>query len=401
MTRVVVIGAGPAGLTAAYLLSKNGVPVTVLEADPTYVGGLSRTVEYKGFSFDVGGHRFFSKSSAVEDLWTEILPHDLLERPRASRILYRGKFYAYPLKALQALANLGVVESTLCLLSYLKAKIAPVANPTNFEDWVTNNFGARLYRIFFKTYTEKVWGMSCREISADWAAQRIKGLSLRSALQHALAPKAKSVDRTKVIKTLIDSFRYPRKGPGMMWDAAAAKTRAQGGQVLLGHRVVAVKTVSGTFSVEAETGDGARKTFTADHVISSAPIREIFAELAPPPSAEAARAAQALSYRDFITVALILRERNLFDDNWIYVHDPGVSVGRVQNFKSWSPEMVPDPGKAGYGLEYFCFEGDGMWTMRDQDLVALEFVLQQKLPLTVEQMRDPAFSLVDYIRTRR
>jgi len=262
---------------------------------------------------------------------------------------------------------------TICekLLSYLKAKVSPVENPTNFEDWVTNNFGARLYRIFFKTYTEKVWGMSCREISADWAAQRIKGLSLRSALQHALAPKAKSVDRTKVIKTLIDSFRYPRKGPGMMWDAAAAKTRAQGGQVLLGHRVKRIRRNTETWMVEAETPDRTSATFTADHVISSAPIREIFAEIAPPPSAEAARAARALSYRDFITVALILRERNLFDDNWIYVHDPNVKVGRVQNFKSWSPEMVPDPGKAGYGLEYFCFEGDGMWTMRDQDLVAL------------------------------
>ena len=371
MTRVVVIGAGPAGLTAAYLLSKRGVPVTVLEADPEYVGGLSRTVQYKGYFFDIGGHRFFSKSSAVEDLWTEILPDDLLQRPRASRILYRGRFYSYPLKAFEALRNLGIVESALCMLSYLKAKVSPIENPTNFEDWVTNNFGARLYRIFFKTYTEKVWGMSCREISADWAAQRIKGLSLRSAIQHALAPKPKSVDRTKVIKTLIDSFRYPRKGPGMMWDAAAEKTRAQGGRVLLGHRVVAVKMGSGTFSVEAETADGTRETFIAEHVISSAPIREIFAELDPKPSPEAATAARSLSYRDFITVALILRERNLFDDNWIYIHDPGVKVGRVQNFKSWSPQMVPDPSMACFGLEYFCFEGDGMWTMADEELVAL------------------------------
>jgi protoporphyrinogen oxidase len=369
--RVVVIGAGPAGLTAAYLLSKRGTPVTVLESDPTYVGGLSRTVSYKGFSFDIGGHRFFSKASAVEDLWTEILPNDLLQRPRASRILYRGKFYSYPLKAFEALANLGIVESTLCLLSYLGAKISPVANPTNFEDWVSNNFGSRLYRIFFKTYTEKVWGMSCREISADWAAQRIKGLSLRSAIQHALAPRPKTVDRTRVIKTLIDSFRYPRKGPGMMWDAAAAKTKAAGGQVLLGHRVLGVEKGSGTFSVEAERPDGSRATFTAEHVISSAPIRELFAGISPAPSPEAKRAAEALSYRDFITVALILRERNLFDDNWIYIHDPGVKVGRVQNFKSWSPEMVPDPAMACFGLEYFCFEGDGMWNSPDKNLIAL------------------------------
>ena len=369
--RVVVIGAGPAGLTAAYLLSKRGVPVTVLESDPTYVGGLSRTVQYKGFSFDIGGHRFFSKSSAVEELWTEILPNDLLQRPRASRILYRGKFYSYPLKAFEALRNLGIVESTLCLLSYLGARISPVANPTNFEDWVSNNFGSRLYRIFFKTYTEKVWGMSCREISADWAAQRIKGLSLRSAIQHALAPRPRTVDRTKVIKTLIDSFRYPRKGPGMMWDAAAAKTRAAGGEVLLGHKVTRVRKNDDGFAVEAERTDGSTVTFSAEHVISSAPIRELFAEIEPKPSPEAARGAQALAYRDFITVALILRERNLFDDNWIYIHDPGVRVGRVQNFKSWSPEMVPDPAMACFGLEYFCFEGDGMWTMRDEDLIAL------------------------------
>ena len=372
MTRVVVIGAGPAGLTAAYLLSKRGVPVTVLEADPEYVGGLSRTVQYKGYFFDIGGHRFFSKSSAVEDLWTEILPDDLLQRPRASRILYRGRFYSYPLKAFEALRNLGIVESALCMLSYLKAKVSPIENPTNFEDWVTNNFGARLYRIFFKTYTEKVWGMSCREISADWAAQRIKGLSLSTAIKNALLPpKKEKGDRKEVIKTLIDSFRYPRKGPGMMWDAAAEKTRAQGGRVLLGHRVVALKKGSGTFSVEAETADGTRETFIAEHVISSAPIREIFAELDPKPSPEAATAARSLSYRDFITVALILRERNLFDDNWIYIHDPGVKVGRVQNFKSWSPQMVPDPSMACFGLEYFCFEGDGMWTMADEELVAL------------------------------
>ena len=382
MTRVVVIGAGPAGLTAAYLLSKRGIPVTVLEADPAYVGGLSRTVQYKGYSFDVGGHRFFSKSSAVEDLWTEILPNDLLQRPRASRILYRGKFYSYPLKALEALKNLGIVESTLCMLSYLRAKASPIKNPTNFEDWVTNNFGARLYRIFFKTYTEKVWGMSCREISADWAAQRIKGLSLSSAIQHALSPPPKNVDRKKVIKTLIDSFRYPRKGPGMMWDAAAEKTRAQGGRVLLGHRVTRVRrNDDDTWTVEARAEGGTTSTFTADHVISSAPIRELFAEISPPPSAEAARAAEALSYRDFITVALILRERNLFDDNWIYIHDPGVKVGRVQNFKSWSPMMVPDPRMACFGLEYFCFEGDGMWTMPDKDLVALATRELRKLGL--------------------
>ena len=370
--RVVVIGAGPAGLTASYLLSKRGIPVVVLEEDPIHVGGISRTVNYKQFHFDIGGHRFFSKSQAVEDLWTEILPDDLLDRPRSSRILYRGKFYAYPLKPLQALANLGVAESLLCLASYLRARAFPVPDPKNFEDWVSNQFGERLYSIFFKTYTEKVWGMSCREISADWAAQRIKGLSLTTAVLHALAPRG-GKDRTQVIKTLIDSFRYPRRGPGMMWKAAAVKTRAAGGEVHLGHKVVGIARdeATGVWTVSAERRDGSRATFQGEHVISSAPIREVCASLDPAPRPEAAEAAAALRYRDFITVALILDEKNRIGDNWIYIHDPGVRVGRVQNFKSWSPEMVPDPALACYGLEYFCFEGDGVWTSPDADLLAL------------------------------
>ena len=237
-TKVAIIGAGPAGLTAAYLLSKNNVAVTVLEADPIYVGGISRTATYKGFHFDIGGHRFFSKSKAVEDFWTEILPNDMLVRPRSSRIYYNGKFFAYPLRAFEALIKLGVLRSTLCLLSYLKAKLFPVRKPDNFEDWVSNQFGKRLFKTFFKSYTEKVWGMSCKEISADWAAQRIKGLSLGSAIKNALFPQRYNGDRSHVIKTLINSFRYPRKGPGMMWEACTEKTRAMGGKVEMGCKVV-------------------------------------------------------------------------------------------------------------------------------------------------------------------
>ena len=213
-TTVAIIGAGPAGLTAAYLLSKNEVDVTVLEADPVYVGGISRTATYKGFHFDIGGHRFFSKSKAVEDLWAEILPNDMLERPRSSRIFYGGKFFAYPLKAFEALTKLGVGKSILCVLSWLKARLFPVRDPNNFEDWVSNQFGKRLFNTFFKSYTEKVWGMSCKDISADWAAQRIKGLSLGSAIKNALLPQRQPKDKTKVIKTLINSFKYPRKVRG-------------------------------------------------------------------------------------------------------------------------------------------------------------------------------------------
>src|SRR3984885_567216 len=225
-TSVAIIGAGPPGLTARYLLSKENVPVTILEADPVYGGGIGRTAKYKGYHFDIGGHRFFSKSKEVEDLWSELLPNDMLDRPRSSRIFYRGKLFSYPLRAAEALFKLGIGESILCVLSYLKARLFPVRDPKNFEDWVSNQFGQRLFRIFFKTYTEKVWGMSCKDISADWAAQRIKGLSLTTAVLAALFPKRKPRTGAKVVKTLIDSFRYPRLGPGMMWDSCAAKVQA-------------------------------------------------------------------------------------------------------------------------------------------------------------------------------
>ena len=375
---VAIIGAGPAGLTAAYLLTRAGAAVTVLERDPTYVGGISRTVEYNGFRFDIGGHRFFSKSREVEDLWTELLGDDLLQRPRSSRIYYGGKFYAYPLKAGEALRNLGILESARCVASYARARLFPVKNPRTFEDWVSNQFGRRLFGIFFKTYTEKVWGMSCREISADWAAQRIKGLSLSSAILAALLPKRKKTgDRSQTIKTLIDSFRYPRKGPGMMWEAAADRTRAQGGAIRMAARVTALeKLPSGRWRVGFETAGGrgdpaATEWLEADDVISSAPMRELAAAISPPLPPAVLAAAEKLRYRDFLTVALIVRPTHRFDDNWIYIHEPGVQVGRVQNFASWSPEMVPDPALACYGLEYFCFEGDGLWSSSDADLVKL------------------------------
>jgi protoporphyrinogen oxidase len=360
-------------LTAAYLLAKQRVPVTVLEADPVYVGGISKTVHYKGYSFDIGGHRFFSKSKEVEELWTEILPDDLLVRPRSSRILYRNRFFSYPLRAVEALFKLGVFESLLCVLSYVRARLFPIRAPRNFEEWVTNQFGSRLFRIFFKTYTEKVWGTPCREISADWAAQRIKGLSLSTAIFNALLPKRKPKTRGQVVKTLIDSFRYPRLGPGMMWEKCAEKIRQLGGHVLLGQRVTACEfdAVTALWTVTTTGVDGVEHVHVGNDLISSAPVRELAAMLAPRIAPPAERAAGALKYRDFLTVAVILRERHVFEDNWIYVHDPGVQVGRIQNFKSWSPEMVPNPATTCYGLEYFCFEGDGLWTSTDADLIAL------------------------------
>ena len=281
--KAVIVGAGPAGLTAAYELSKQGASVVVLESDPEYVGGISRTVNYKGFHFDIGGHRFFSKSREVEDLWTEIAGDLMLERPRSSRIFYNGQFYSYPLKAIEALTKLGLIESIRCLASFAKARMSPTPNPKTFEDWVVNQFGERLFRIFFKTYTEKVWGMSCQEISADWAAQRIKGLSLASAIKHALLPQRKPKDRKNVVKTLIDTFRYPKQGPGMMWEACADKVRALGGAVLLGRKVTGCRFDSRAkhWIVSARSAEGAIEQFECEHLVSSMPIRELVLQIEP------------------------------------------------------------------------------------------------------------------------
>jgi protoporphyrinogen oxidase len=380
--KAAIIGAGPAGLTAAYELSKQRAPVVVLESDPEYVGGISRTVNYKGFRFDIGGHRFFSKSREVEDVWTEIAGDDMLDRPRASRIYYRGQFFTYPLKPFEALSKLGLIESTLCMLSFAGARLHPTRDPKTFEEWVTDRFGKRLFRIFFKTYTEKVWGMSCNEISADWAAQRIKGLSLGSAIKHALFVR-KPKDRKQIVKTLIDTFRYPRLGPGMMWEACTEKVRKLGGEVLLGRRVVGCRfdSASDLWIVTSRGANGDLQEHRAEHVISSMPIRELVAQIEPRLPEAALQAARSLRYRDFLTVGLIVHDRGRFSDNWIYIHDPSVQVGRVQNYKSWSPEMVPDLGYCSYGLEYFCFEGDGLWTSSDSALIELAKQEIQKVNL--------------------
>ena len=371
---VAIIGAGPAGLTAAYLLTKKGYSVTVVEKDPVYVGGISRTVEYKGFRFDIGGHRFFSKSQEVVDLWNEILPDDFIQRPRMSRIYYEGKFYSYPLRAFEALMNLGILRSTLCMASYLRWKLAPKKHVRSFEDWVVNQFGHKLYSIFFKTYTEKVWGMPCDEMSADWAAQRIKGLSLGAAVLDGLKRSLglnKRPNDGMATKTLLETFRYPRQGPGMMWEAARDFVVKGGNRVLMGHALKQMKqdARTGRWRVQATGPDGRLVSINAAHVISSAPMRELAARLDPLPAT--VPQASDLKYRDFLTVALMIRSDDLFPDNWIYIHDSKVKVGRVQNFRSWSPEMVPEEGIACVGLEYFCFEGDGLWSSSDADLIEL------------------------------
>lgn len=365
--QIVVIGAGPAGLTAAFELARRGVPCTVLEGTDQ-VGGISRTVERNGWRFDIGGHRFFTKVQPVEDLWHEILPdEDFLLRPRMSRIFYEGKYYDYPLKPLNALGNLGVIEAVRCVLSYGVARVKPPKDQSNLEGWISARFGRRLYEHFFKTYNEKVWGVPATEISADWAAQRIKNLSLLNAVVNAILPKRNQTD----ITSLIEEFQYPKYGPGMMWEVCRDKVEAAGSTVVMNTKARRVVHNNGTIeAVIAVDSQGQEHTYPADHVISTMPMPALLRAMDPPIPAEVLKAANDLQFRDFLTVALVVPEEYAFPDNWIYIHSPEVKVGRIQNFGSWSPYMVKD-GRTCLGLEYFVFEDDELWASQDDDLIEL------------------------------
>ena len=363
---VAVIGAGPAGLTAAYELAKRGRDVIVFEGSHE-LGGISRTVERDGWRFDIGGHRFFTKVEEVNQLWHEILPpEDFLLRPRMSRIFFDGKYYDYPLKASNALKNLGVFEAGLCVLSYIWAQIRPPKDQSNYEGWLVSRFGWRLYRKFFKTYTEKVWGVPVRDMPADWAAQRVKGLNLGKAILNSLTPNRNQ----KEITSLIEEFEYPKYGPGMMWERCAELVVAAGGQVVLGAKVTGIKVAdSRATSLEITHDDGRIETVLVSDVITTNPMRELVGMLDPQPPSDVARAGADLSYRDFLTVALVVPESSGFPDNWIYIHSQEVAVGRIQNYGSWSPFMVKE-GKTCLGLEFFVFEGDELWNADDDALIA-------------------------------
>jgi len=361
---VVVIGGGPAGLTAGYELTKFDLRPVVLEKEGL-VGGLARTETYKGFHFDMGGHRFFTKVEEVNKMWQDVLGGEFLRRPRLSRIYYNGKFFFYPLKPLNALLGLGFFQAVLIVLSFIWWQLFPYRREETFEQWVTNRFGRRLFLTFFKTYTEKVWGISCSELKAEWAAQRIKDLSLKTALRSMfIKPK-------KTIKTLIEEFDYPRRGPGMMWSAVKSEIEQRRGVVRLNSDVVRINRTDMHVDSVVVRRDGVEEVISGTDFISSMPVTHFIKALDPPAPSAVRSAAARLTYRDFLTVVLIIDKPHIFDDNWVYIHDPGVHVGRIQNFKNWSPDMVPDPSKTSLGLEYFCTEGDKVWTMADADLIEM------------------------------
>lgn len=378
-----VVGGGPAGLTAAYELLKHDPEAAPLVLEATdKVGGIARTEEYKGYRFDIGGHRFFTKVKEVEALWHEVMGEDFIDVPRQSRIYYQGKFYDYPLSMGNTLKNLGPYESARILLSYLKWKVKPSQEEENFEQWVSNRFGGRLFWHFFRTYTEKVWGIPCTEIRADWAAQRIKDLSLKKAVFDAITGKS---DTTSLIKT----FKYPPLGPGQMWERFAERIEERGGEVRMrtrvhrfrreGNRVVAAELRSHTDHADhprdrdaaSDREEGTTYWLDVEDVISTMPLTALVRAFDPPAPDKVLAAADGLNYRDFLIVTLILDQKDPFPDNWIYIHSPEVKVGRIQNFRSWSEAMVPHPDHASIGMEYFCHRGDGLWTSTDEELIAL------------------------------
>ncbi len=379
-SKVVIIGAGPAGLTTAYHLQKlssKHAPIVIESGD--LVGGIARTESYKGFRFDIGGHRFFTKVGEVEEMWHEVMGDDFIIVPRKSRIYYRSKYYDYPLKIFNALSNIGVYESGRIMLSYAKWRVKPSRVEESFEQWVMNRFGGRLYMHFFRSYTEKVWGISPREIRADWAAQRIKNLSLYKAVVNAITGANSTT-------SLIEKFHYPRLGPGMMWEKVRDMVCARGGAVRMRSR--ATRLIWSEDRIEAvevaeRDADGAERVYVerADHVVSTMALTDLIAAFDPPPPEAVRAAAHRLRYRDFLIVTLILDHPDPFPDNWIYIHSPEVKVGRIQNFRAWSVDMVPNAHQASIGMEYFCHEGDGLWSMSDAELIALGAEELEKLGL--------------------
>lgn len=374
---VIVVGAGPAGLTAAYELAKYRINSLLLEKGDR-VGGISRTETYKGYRFDIGGHRFFTKVEEVQAVWREILGDDFIQTPRLSRIYYDRKFYDYPLSIAKTLQNLGPYQSTLIMASYLKAKAKHYLRLTpkieSFEEWVIHCFGWRLYKTFFKTYTEKVWGIPCSQIRADWAAQRIQNMSLKAAIRNA-------VFGSQDAKSLIKSFDYPRLGPGMMWERCQTILEQMGSPTYLNTEVNRIVHKEFHVSKVFARQETQNLELSGNHFINSMPLSLLVYRLDPLPPAKVLEAAMGLRYRDFLIVSLIVNKEALFPDNWLYIHSPEFQVGRIQNFKNWSPWMVPDQSKTCLGMEYFCSQGDNLWELADEALIEIASAELAKLGL--------------------
>lgn len=361
----IVIGAGPAGVTAAYALSERQIPVIILEKDQQ-IGGLCKTVQHRGFRCDIGGHRFFTKNKQIQGIWENILGEEFLTRPRLSRIYYRGKFFHYPLQVGNALAGLGVINSSRVIASYLRRQLFPVKPEKSFEDWVSNRFGAELYNIFFKTYTEKVWGTPCTKLSADWAAQRIRNLSLGRAVMHALG-----IGKGGKVASLIEQFHYPRLGPGQMYEAMLDRATRQGTKVRLNHTTTEIHQAHNRVTGLKAMARGEEVMLSCSHCFSSMPLNELVLKMNPPAPEAVLDAARRLRYRSIITVNLLFKKPTPLSDNWVYIHSPEVQAGRLQFYANWSPHMVPAGGFGSVGFEYFCFEDDSLWNLPDGELIKI------------------------------
>jgi len=401
MTRqAIIIGGGPAGLTAAYeLLIRTDIRPVVIERF-NYMGGISRTVQYKGNRMDIGGHRFFSKSDRVMNWWLKQLPQEapgqsekedevMLVRERKSRIYFLRKFFDYPIQLSKTtLANLGPVRTVRIGFSYLRAMLFPIRKVENLEQFFINRFGRELYLTFFKSYTEKVWGVPCERISAEWGAQRIKGLSIRRALAHFLKKSGKSsadIAQKETETSLIEQFLYPKLGPGQMWEKVAKQVQEMGGEVITDLNVTSMEVKDGqVVAVSGHASDGAERRFTGDYFFSTTSVKELVTAMVAGGSSvpeNVCEVAANLEYRDFIAVGLLVdklkvcepggKTGKLVSDNWIYIQEPDVLIGRLQVFNNWSPFLVADRSKVWLGAEYFCYEGDDLWTRSDESMAKL------------------------------
>jgi protoporphyrinogen oxidase len=368
MSKVLIIGAGPAGLSAGYFLSKDGNQTTILELNPTQVGGLAKTVEKNGFKFDIGGHRFYTQYDEVQAFWNSLLDNKkFVERKRKSRILFDGIFFEYPIRISECFQKFSLKTNITIAFSYLINSMNFLKPINNFEDWVIKKLGRKLYLLFFKNYTEKVWGISCKDISNDWAEQRIQGLSIFSLLVNSF--KQTFFKSFSSPKTLISKFHYPLEGPGQMWNSCRDKIEEQeGSKVLMGHKFLGVKKDGVKWKANYENPQGELISEVYDNIISTIPINIFIESIEMNHSDEIYSISKRFKHRDFLTIALMTKEKTKIDDNWIYVHDETVNVARVQFFHNWSEYMTPNESDSCIGMEYFCSRDDSLWKLNNEDL---------------------------------